>query len=90
MRGFSQTLLKTPHIFEVFFTTKEAVRHPPTKISENENLLQAFDQVEIAEGAMETVDVSLSIRCRLNRSDGGDAGGVDWDNLLAHSFLPRG
>src|SRR6185295_11188892 len=54
------------------------------------NLLQAFDQVEIAQSAVEAVDVRLSIWCCLNRSDGGDAGGVNWDNLLPNSFLARG
>ena len=39
---------------------------------------------------METVDVGFPIRRDLNRSDGGDAGGVNWNNLLPDSFLSRG
>ena len=60
---------------------------PIGQYSRNPNLLQAFDQVEIAERAVEAVDVSLSVGRCLDRSDSGNTGGVNGDNLLGDSFL---
>ena len=39
---------------------------------------------------MQTVGVSLAIRCHQDRSNGGNAGWIDWHNLLPVRFLTRG
>jgi hypothetical protein len=45
-------------------------------------LLQAFDNVEIGEGADVAVDVGLGIRSDCDSTDGIDARGVRWLQLL--------
>src|SRR5271154_1556290 len=56
----------------------------------NENLLQALDQIKVAEGAMETIDVGLAVRGHQDGPDSGDAGGIDRNNLLPESLLSCG
>jgi len=56
----------------------------------DQDLLQTFNQIQIAEGAMEAVDVSLPVRRHLNWSDRRNARGIDRNNLFPDSFLSRG
>ena len=65
------------------------LRRRKSNYRKGENLLQAFDQVEVAQGAMEAVHVGFSVGRGLDRSDGGDASSIDRNNLLADSFLSR-
>jgi len=57
---------------------------------QEENLLEAFHQIEVCEGSMEAVDVGLAVWGYHDRSDGGDAGGINWNNLLPERFLSGG
>ena len=51
------------------------------------NLLQTFDQVEVTERSMKTVNVGFSVWGHMDRSDGGDAGRIQRDNLSPDDFL---
>ena len=52
------------------------------------NLLQTFDQVEVTERSMKTINVGFSVWGHLDRSDGGDAGRIQRDNLFLTTFFP--
>ena len=54
------------------------------------NLLQTFDQVEVPEGSMETVNVGFSVGGHLDWADGGDAGWVERDDFFSDDFLSCG
>ena len=53
-------------------------------------LLQAFDQVEVAQGSMEAVDIGLAVGRHQDRSDGRDAGGIERGNLFPDGFFSCG
>src|SRR3974377_1064720 len=53
-------------------------------------LLQPFDEVEVADGAVEAVHVRLTARCNKDGANGGAAGGIEGGDLLPHRLVPRG
>jgi hypothetical protein len=54
-------------------------------VKRRENLLQALDEIEVCEGSMETVDVSLRVRGHEDRSDRGDAGQSSVFSFVDHA-----
>ena len=62
---------------------------PASEFRSGESLLQALDQVKVAESAVEAVNVRLPVRCDQNGPDGGDSGGIEGDNLFPDAFLSR-
>jgi hypothetical protein len=82
-----QAWLASPQRRDLFLTMFEEVRlrrqHESPTFTENVKmgrprcrLFEAFDQVEVAQGSMETVDVGFAVGRHEDRSYGLDAGGI--------------
>ena len=54
------------------------------------NLFQTLDQIEVCEGAVETVDVGFSIGCDQDGPDGGYTGRISRHEFFPGCALSRG
>ncbi len=53
-------------------------------------LVETFDQVQVGQGSVESIDERLAVRGDQDRADGGDAGWVSRYQLLPERSFSRG